>query len=207
MSYLTALSEKQGFSLDEPYGKLDKKIRHIIMFGDSEKLDIKYQSDRFNISASSNYEGVIPNLKRRYFDTQSPEMREWLEKYMKSAACPLCHGDRLKKESLAVKVEGMNIMEITRCNVDDIYLFLKKLSGNLNEKRKIIAERILKEINARLKFIIDVGLNYITLDRKVSTISGGEFQRIRLATQIGFRPGRGFVRPGRTDNRASQQRY
>ncbi len=185
MSFLKALSKKYRFSLDTPYMNLPLNIRNMIMHGDKEKLDIHYESDRFNFNTSANYEGVIPNLKRRYFETQSQDMREWLEVYMKSVDCPVCHGERLKKESLAVKVCGKNIMEITKMNVQESYLFFDGLDKNLSPSQKKITERILKEIQKRLRFIIDVGLDYLTLDRKVSTISGGEFQRIRLATQIG----------------------
>jgi excinuclease ABC subunit A len=184
-SFLKALSKKHKFSLDTPYRDLPKEIRKIIMYGDSEKIDIHYQSERFNFETSASYEGVIPNLKRRYFETQSPGMREWLEQYMKSIDCPLCHGERLKQESLAVKVDGKSIMEVTRMNVHESFQFFESLPPKLSESEKMIAERVLNEINKRLKFILDVGLDYLTLNRKVSTISGGEFQRIRLATQIG----------------------
>lgn len=185
MSYLTALAKRYKFSLDTPYRDLPKNIRKIIMFGDEESLNIHYQSEKFDFKTNSTYEGVIPNLKRRYLDTQSAGMREWFEFYMKSEDCPVCHGERLKKESLAVKVNGKNIMEITRMNVSDSHRFFLDLADRLTANQKKIAERILKEIHKRLQFIVDVGLDYITLDRKVSTISGGEFQRIRLATQIG----------------------
>jgi excinuclease ABC subunit A len=185
LSFLRALSRKHGFSMDVPYKELPKNIRNLIMTGDAEKVEIHYSSDRFDFKTMSQYEGVIPNLKRRYFETQSPDMREWLEQYMEAVTCPVCHGERLKKESLAVIVSGKNIMELTRMNVASSFQFISGLSKSLGKSELIIAERILKEIEKRLQFIIDVGLDYITLDRKVSTISGGEFQRIRLASQIG----------------------
>lgn len=185
MSFLKALSQKYNFSLDIPFAKLPEKIRHIILYGDDEKLNINYTSEKMKFELSSNYEGVIPNLKRRYFETQSFEMREWFSQYMKTVVCPLCNGDRLKKESLSVKVAGKNIMEVTRMNILECKNFFTNLEKNLKENELKIADRILKEINKRLTFILDVGLDYITLDRKVSTISGGELQRIRLATQIG----------------------
>lgn len=185
MSFLEALSKKHHFSLDTPYAQLPQKIRQIIMFGDSEKLAVHYESDKFNFTTQTSYEGVIPNLKRRYFETQSSGMRDWLEQYMKGMDCPLCHGERLKKESLAVKIDNRNIMEVTRMNVRASYDFFQQLESKLSENNKKITDRVLKEIDKRLQFILDVGLDYITLDRKVSTISGGEFQRIRLATQIG----------------------
>ncbi len=185
MSFLKAISKKYKFSLDTPYQELPQGIRKIIMYGDDEKIDIHYESEKFNFNTTAQYEGVIPNLKRRYFETQSPEMREWLEVYMKSVDCPVCHGERLNKASLAVKVDNRNIMEVTKMNVRESFKFFLDLCDRLNPSQIKITERILKEIDKRLKFIIDVGLDYLTLDRKVSTISGGEFQRIRLATQIG----------------------
>ena len=112
-------------------------------------------------------------------------MREWLEQYMEAVKCPLCMGERLKKESLSVLVSGKNVMDVTKMNVAASFEFITGLGRNLGKSEMIIAERVIKEIEKRLQFIIDVGLDYITLDRKVSTISGGEFQRIRLASQIG----------------------
>ncbi|MEJ5284858.1 MAG: excinuclease ABC subunit UvrA [Brevinematales bacterium] len=185
MSFLKALSQKYNFSLDIPFAKLPEKIRHIILYGDDEKLNINYASEKMKFELNSNYEGVIPNLKRRYFETQSFEMREWFSQYMKTVVCPLCNGERLKRESLSVKIAGKNIMEVTRMNILECKNFFTNLEKNLKENELKIADRILKEINKRLTFILDVGLDYITLDRKVSTISGGELQRIRLATQIG----------------------
>ncbi len=184
-AFLNAISKKYKFSMDVPYKELPVKIRDIIMNGDNEKVEIHYQSEKFDFSTMSRYEGVIPNLKRRYFETQSQEMREWLEQYMKAVHCPLCSGERLKKESLAVKVAGKSIMDVTRMNVEASYNFFQELLKVLSISEQKIADRVLKEIDKRLLFIIDVGLDYITLDRKVSTISGGEFQRIRLASQIG----------------------
>ncbi len=185
LSFLNALSRKYGFSMDKPYRELPKTIRNLIMNGDTDRVEIHYTSDRFDFKTMSQYEGVIPNLKRRYFETQSMDMREWLEQYMESIKCPVCNGERLKKESLSVIVSAKNIMEVTRMNVASSFQFISGLSKTLGKSEIIIAERILKEIEKRLQFIIDVGLDYITLDRKVSTISGGEFQRIRLASQIG----------------------
>ncbi|MCX7821714.1 MAG: excinuclease ABC subunit UvrA [Brevinematales bacterium] len=185
MSFLKALSEKYNFSLDIPFGELSDNVKHIILYGDREKINVNYESEKMKFELNSIYEGVIPNLKRRYFETQSFEMREWFSQYMKTIVCPLCNGERLKKESLSVKISGKNIMEVTRMNILECKDFFVNLEKNLKENELKIADRILKEINKRLTFILDVGLDYITLDRKVSTISGGELQRIRLATQIG----------------------
>ncbi len=185
MSFLRALSQKYNFSLDTPYKDLPENIKKIILYGDNDKLNINYQSDKMKFEMNSQYEGIIPNLKRRYFETTSFEMREWFSQYMKSVVCPVCNGERLKKESLSVKIDGKNIMEVTKMNIVDCLNFFSSLEKKLKENELKIADRIFKEIKKRLTFILDVGLDYITLDRKVSTISGGELQRIRLATQIG----------------------
>lgn len=185
MSYLVALSKKYGFSLNVPYKALPEKVRKIIMYGDNDDLDINYQNDKLRLYLSSKYEGIIPNLRRRYFETNSFEIREWLQHYMKTVECPSCKGDRLKKESLSVKIMGKNIMEVTRMSIKECKKFFDELEDNLSPIERKISERILKEIKRRLTFILDVGLDYITLDRKVSTISGGELQRVRLATQVG----------------------
>ncbi len=185
MSYLQAIAKKRKFSLDTPFGELSDEVKHIILHGETEKVDLQYKSDRMEFSTQGKYEGVIPNLKRRYFETQSQGMQEWMERFMRSAECPVCQGKRLKEENLFIKVEGKNIIEVTQMSIPDCFEFFRTLESKLSESQKIIAERILKEISKRLQFILDVGLDYLGLFRKVSTLSGGEFQRIRLATQIG----------------------
>ncbi len=185
MSYLQAVAKKRKFSLDVPFKDLPEDIRHIVLHGETEKVDLQYKSDRMEFSAQGKYEGVIPNLKRRYFETQSQGMQEWMERFMRNTPCPVCEGKRLKAENLLIKVMGRNIIEVTQMSIPECYDFFQKLEASLTESQMTIASRILKEINKRLQFILDVGLDYLGLFRKVSTLSGGEFQRIRLATQIG----------------------
>ncbi len=185
MSYLEALSKEHGFLLTVPFLELSEEAKELILYGDEGSLEIDYESKRFKGSASVRYEGVIPNLKRRYFETHSFEMRQWFERYMINVECPVCNGARLKPESLAVKIDGKNIMEVTQMSVAQSKDFFQKLPEKLSENQMVIAKRVLKEVLKRLQFILDVGLDYLTLDRKVNTISGGEFQRIRLATQVG----------------------
>jgi excinuclease ABC subunit A len=185
MAYIRALSKKHNFSIDTPFGELPRKIQEIVLYGEEGNIKLEYKSERIALMSDSKYEGVIPNLKRRYFETQSEGMREWLEGYMTSTPCPECGGERLRKESLAVTVGGRNIIEVSKMNIPQAYAFFEGLKSTLSENENTVAKQVLKEIDKRLKFIIDVGLDYISLFRKVSTLSGGEFQRIRLATQIG----------------------
>lgn len=185
MSMLRGLAEKYKFSLDMPFKDLPKDIQNLVLYGTTEEIDVHYISKRFDFAAKQEYEGVIPNLQRRYFETSSPGMREWMERYMRRSHCPDCDGKRLRPESLAVLLGGKNIIEVTNMNIDDAAEFFIKLETKLSDSHKIIAKRVLKEIQKRLKFIVDVGLDYLTLFRKAGTLSGGEFQRIRLATQIG----------------------
>jgi excinuclease ABC subunit A len=184
MAYLRGLSKKLGFSLDTPFGELPENIKKAILYGE-DNVKIEYQSEKITINSEWRYEGVLPNLKRRYFETPSESMREWMERYMRSTICPKCEGNRLRPESMAVKIDGKNIIEVTKMNVHEIDDFFTLIEGKLNETERLISERVLKEIKKRLRFIIDVGLDYLTLFRKANTLSGGEFQRIRLATQIG----------------------
>ncbi|OHD57698.1 MAG: excinuclease ABC subunit A [Spirochaetes bacterium GWF1_51_8] len=185
MAYLRALAKKHKFSLDTPMGELPRKIQEIILYGEEDSIKLEYQSERIAITSDTKYEGVIPNLKRRYFETQSEGMREWFEGFMTSTPCPVCNGDRLRKESLGVTVGGKNIIEVTKMSIPDAYAFFDEMKKSLSDNDAQVAKQVLKEIDKRIKFIIDVGLDYINLFRKVSTLSGGEFQRIRLATQIG----------------------
>ncbi len=182
--YFRALSEKYGFSLDVPVRELPKEVMDILLYGNGgEKLKLNYNAYRFSGTYESAFEGVIPNLTRRYAETTSDYVKSELEKLMVSTPCETCHGLRLKKEALAVTVGGKNIAEVTAMSVDDLKVFFENLK--LTETEMMIARLILREINARLQFLIDVGLSYLTLSRSAGTLSGGEAQRIRLATQIG----------------------
>jgi len=168
---LRELASELNFNLDTPFNKLPKTIQKAVLYGTSV------------IVGNKPFEGVIPHLERLFRDTDSDYLKEEISKFMSSLACPTCNGSRLRKESLAVKIQGKNIWEITQLPIKDSYEFFVNIK--LAPNQKIIAEQVLKEITRRLKFCIDVGLDYITLDRRSSTLSGGEAQRIRLATQVG----------------------
>ena len=178
-----ALAEEYGFSLDTPFRELPEEIKKIIFYGTGgKKLRITYTNYRGTGSYDYAFEGIIPNLQRRYSET-SETMRGEYEEYMTNIECPSCHGMRLRPEVLAITVGGKNISQVTEMSVADIQKFFKNLQ--LSGRDEMIAERILKEIHARIGFLVDVGLDYLTLSRAAGTLSGGEAQRIRLATQIG----------------------
>lgn len=181
---LQCLSEHYGFSLDTPFKDLDKKIQDVILYGSKgEEIKFFYERDNRRHFYHTTFEGVIANLERRYKETDSEYMRGEIEQYMGMTPCPACNGLRLKPESLAVKIAEKTIMAVTALSVKDAIVFFDSLS--LTEQEWTIARRILKEIKERLGFMKDVGLDYLTLDRTSATLSGGEGQRIRLATQIG----------------------
>ena len=184
-THLKSLAKHYGFSMDTPWEELPEALRQIILYGSDEEIDVNYRSTHGKIRAEfqTKFEGVIPNLKRRYNQTNSASVREWIESYMNIKTCPVCGGTRLKPESLAIKIKDLNIHDITEMSVKEANHFFETLK--LSEREEQIAHQILKEIRARLQFLINVGLDYLTLDRTASTLSGGEAQRIRLATQIG----------------------
>ena len=186
--YYNALAEKYGFTLDTPISELPDGVKDILLYGSKgEKLDLSYERERKNSSFAGKFsrpfEGICKNLERRYFETQSPAMRAEIEECMSEVTCPECHGQRLRKEALAVTVGGINIARMGDMSVTEAIEFVESLE--LSEKEHIIADRILKEIKARLGFLKNVGLQYLSLSRGAATLSGGESQRIRLATQIG----------------------
>lgn len=182
--YLAALGDKYGFDMDTPFNKLSEQSRHAILYGTgNERIHIEYRREFGEGSYDSPFEGVIPNLERRYKETQSDYMKHEIEEYMANIPCPDCKGKRLKSESLAVTVGGMNIAQLSDMTVRHAREKLSALT--LNKTEEMIAGRILKEIDSRLGFLISVGLDYLTLSRAAGTLSGGEAQRIRLATQIG----------------------
>lgn len=182
--YLAALGDKYGFDMDTPFNKLSEQARHAILYGTgNERIHIEYRREFGEGSYDSPFEGVIPNLERRYKETQSDYMKHEIEEYMANIPCPDCKGKRLKSESLAVTVGGMNIAKLSDMTVRHAREKLSALT--LNKTEEMIAGRILKEIDSRLGFLISVGLDYLTLSRAAGTLSGGEAQRIRLATQIG----------------------
>ena len=182
--FLTALGKKFGFTLDTKVGDLSKEAVNAILYGTGkEKITIEYEGVRGLTEYSTTFEGVIPTLERRYKETTSDGMKAAYEEYMAEELCPACHGQRLKPEALAVTVNGRNLAQVSDMSILDARSFFKSLV--LTEKEQMIGAQILKEIDARLGFLIDVGLGYLTLSRAAGSLSGGEAQRIRLATQIG----------------------
>ena len=181
---LRALSEGYGFSLDTPYCDLPKEIRHMLIHGgDGRILKVHYKGQRGEGVYDLNWEGLIKNVERRYRETGSDTMKQEYEQFMRITPCASCHGQRLKQSSLAVTVADKNIYEMTNMAVKDLCVFLDGME--LTQQQHFIGDQILKEIRARVGFLKEVGLEYLTLTRATGTLSGGEAQRIRLATQIG----------------------
>ena len=182
---LTSLAEHFGFAVDTPFNKLSKKHQEVLLRGsDGEVVDFVYVNDRGDTRTRSYaFEGVLPNMERRYHETDSTVVREELAKYLSSQSCPDCGGTRLRRDARYVLIQGINLPSITEMTVTQAleYFTYLKLTG----KRAKIAEKVLKELQNRLKFLVDVGLNYLNLSRSAETLSGGEAQRIRLASQIG----------------------
>ncbi|MFP3042157.1 excinuclease ABC subunit UvrA [Treponema primitia] len=184
-SRFESLAKHYKFSLDTPIKDLPKKVRDAILYGSKEEIKVKYvnRDKTGKFEYQSRFPGVLEDLKRRYLETQSEGMKEWFEKFMSQKPCEDCGGKRLKPEALGVTVGGKGIWDITSLSVIDTMKFFDAIKFTKNERK--IANQILKEINARLGFMKNVGLDYLTLERKSATLSGGEAQRIRLATQIG----------------------
>ncbi len=182
---LSSLAEHYKFDVESSFKKLKKKHRNAILYGSNgERINFSYVNDRGDvIHRRHKFEGVIPNMERRYLETDSSMVRENLAKYLRVRDCPECNGTRLREESRHVFIDGVNVPTVTSGSVYDTLKYFKSLS--LTGRRGEIADKILKEIRARLQFLVDVGLNYLTLDRSAETLSGGEAQRIRLASQIG----------------------
>ncbi|HXK32629.1 MAG TPA: excinuclease ABC subunit UvrA [Dehalococcoidia bacterium] len=184
-----ALAKKHGFRLDVPVKDMKKQHLDLVLYGDDGRIAINYKTSGGHTNRwETSFEGVIPNLQRRYRETDSEYVRGEIEKYMAPVPCATCGGARLKPETLAVTVAGKNIRDVTHMDVREARDWVELLAGPktpLNEREQAIARQILKEIRARLTFLNDVGLDYLTLDRTAGTLSGGEAQRIRLATQIG----------------------
>ena len=196
-SLLESLSKKHGFSTRTPVAELEPEQLDIILFGNNgQTVEMRHTTQRGRTYTwDTTFEGVVPNLTRRYRETSSDYVRREIERYMATHPCPSCRGRRLKPESLAVTVAGQSIMEVTAQSVGQAHEWTRSATGDqgakppardaLTEREHTIAYQILKEIQTRLRFLLDIGLDYVTLDRTASTLSGGEAQRIRLATQIG----------------------
>lgn len=178
MAGLKAMADKNSIPLDKPIGKLGKEELKKILFGTGDQ---NYIVNGYSMK----YEGIIPNLERRYKETKSDYIRSEIEKYMINRNCPICRGKRLRPEILGVSINGKNIIDVSEMTIDLCFNFFNSLSDHLNNEQKKIASQIIKEIKERLTFLLNVGLPYLTINRNASTLSGGEAQRIRLATQIG----------------------
>ena len=182
--YLNALSKKYNFSLDVPFNTLPKNIVDILLYGNNgEMLTLNYVNSKFNGTYESSWEGIIPNLRRRFAETKSEYSKQEIAKLMRESDCKICHGKRLNNKALSVYIKNKNIFDLCSMSALELKNFFENFK--YNENLKNVAEPILKEINARLNFLCEVGLGYLTLNRIARTLSGGEAQRIRLATQIG----------------------
>ena len=182
--YFKGMARHFGFDMNTPFEQLDRGVQEKLLYGtENERFQVDYSSDYGKGTFLNRFEGIIPNIERRYMQTDSDMMKAEYEKYMATLLCPECGGTRYKKEPLAVKIGGKNIAQVSDMPINEVRAFFDTLV--LTEKQKIIADRVLKELHARLNFLINVGLSYLTLSRAAGTLSGGEAQRIRLATQIG----------------------
>jgi excinuclease ABC subunit A len=181
---LEAVAQTHGFSMNTPWKRLSKRARDVFLQGSEEEIHVRYKNRYGRTRAYwTTYEGVLPAVERRYVETDSDSQREKLEQFMREIPCRACGGDRLKPESLAVTVDGLSIAELTNRSIRETLAFTASM--DLSEREQMIAERLVKEIRERLQFLVDVGLDYLTLSRASATLAGGEAQRIRLATQIG----------------------
>ncbi|QSG04496.1 excinuclease ABC subunit UvrA [Halapricum desulfuricans] len=179
------VAEHFGVSVETPFEELDEAVRRQFLWGTDERVHFEWTTKNGTREKTERFEGVIPNLERRHVETDSDRAREHIEEYMATTTCPACEGTRLKAESRAVLVDGTSITEVNQMSIGDALAHFEGMEANLDERDTKIAEEILKEIRARLGFMEEVGLEYLTLDREAATLSGGESQRIRLATQIG----------------------
>ncbi len=185
MKTLRCVADYYGFRLNEPVGQLSEEHRNILLYGSGgEGIPFRIRSDRGGvIRFSKPWEGVLNRMRRRYVETDSDESREWYQRFLSRTPCPACRGKRLRPESLAVKIAGRSISDLTEMSISQALQFVSSLQ--LSEKEEAICAQVLKEIKSRLRFLCDVGVGYLTLDRPTGTLSGGEAERIQLATQIG----------------------
>jgi excinuclease ABC subunit A len=182
---LEAIAEKFGFKLTDPIEKIPEEAMDMILNGGNERFTVKAKAAGVTKEYKIEFEGIAAFIKTQYNDTASASLKRWAKDFMDEVGCPECHGARLKKESLYFKINDKNIAELSTMDIAELTEWFQALPQTLSEKQKVIATEILKEINDRLKFLMDVGLNYLSLHRSSKSLSGGEAQRIRLATQIG----------------------
>ncbi len=184
-SQFKALADHYGFTLDTPFCDLSQQVIDAILYGSDEKIFVEYRREKRDATfqVEKPFPGIIPDLQRRYWETPSMQIKVWMNGFQTSKVCPACHGDRLRPEALAVTIGGLSIMEVTRLSIKEADAFFSHLT--LTESQAKISAQVFKEIRSRLSFLTNVGLTYLTLDRASATLSGGEAQRIRLATQIG----------------------
>jgi len=183
---IASIAKHYKISLSDPWKKIPKKIQDVILFGsDDDEIKFSYDDGYEPYNTKKAFEGVINNLERRYLETDSEWKREEIAQYQSESNCEKCKGLRLKDEALCIKINSLNISEITKKSIDDAQKWFNDLENVLTSRENKIAQHILKEINERLNFLLNVGLNYLTLSRESGTLSGGEAQRIRLASQIG----------------------
>ncbi|MEJ2056192.1 MAG: excinuclease ABC subunit UvrA, partial [Calditrichaceae bacterium] len=181
---ISSIAREHNFSLDTPWRKLPGNAKEIVLYGmGSEKVKFIHNRQNTYVEWYSQYEGIVNNLLRRYKQTSSQHVRRWIEGFMNTVPCTECNGARLKKEALAVTINNKNINEVTGMSINEACQFIAKLKLTTQEEQ--IAHQILKEVRQRLSFLNNVGLEYLSLNRSAGTLSGGEAQRIRLATQIG----------------------
>ncbi len=185
IKWLEAIGKNYGFQVTTPWKDIHERGRQAVLYGTEKAVPMTIKTDRFEYSQNRIYEGVIPTIKRRYKQTQSEMARDFYRKFMRSAHCPVCGGARLRPITLSVTIDDMNIHEVSQMSIRDSHLFFNDLGEKLNDKEKKISRLLLKEILERLSFLKNVGLDYLTLERTTGTLSGGEAQRIQLATQIG----------------------
>jgi excinuclease ABC subunit A len=183
---IEAIAERRGFRTDVPVRELPEDALHHLLYAErGERVVVRYQHDRGENSYEATFEGLVPNLERRYRETDSEFVKAEIERYMVERPCPACGGKRLRPEALSVTIDGRTIADVTGLSVTDALDWATRLPARLSEREATIVRQVLKEIRARLGFLVDVGLDYLTIDRTSQTLSGGEAQRIRLATQIG----------------------
>ena len=180
---IQALMKRYHFSTDTPWQDLPREVQKVLLYGTEEKIKVEYSGPNMSGSYMTQFEGIINNLERRYRESESDSIKQMIEPYMYEEQCPVCHGKRYRPESLAVRIGDKNIAELSDMQIGQVKEFLNTVE--LTKKQQIIAQQVLKELNARLDFLVNVGLEYLTLSRAAATLSGGEAQRIRLATQIG----------------------